>query len=357
MGNAVSASFEQLKKELLDAIKNKQTASVTLLTTFQQEGERVLLRQDILASLRFDEIHARSSRIVQPNLCTYEWIFEKDPARKQKVKYMRWLEDEHGVYWVTGKAGSGKSTLMKHISMHKDTQKALERWSNGRRLLVASYYFWCLGTPMQKSYEGLLQSILYDILRQCPDLIQAVCDDRWMDVTTGRYRNTIPWTLPELRACIEKLIDSKLESGQTLCFCLFIDGLDEYEGDPEEVVHLVSRLAQADNIKVCASSRPWEVFKQSFPLSTITNNTLVLHDHTSKDIAKVVHQELDRFVASRPAEAEEMQKLVADVIKKAQGVFLWVILVIKKELLQGFRYADSIMSLRERLNNVPAGMC
>lgn len=42
----------------------------------------------------------------------------------------QWLESGSGVYWVCGKAGSGKSTLMKHIFFHRDVPKLLQRWLN-----------------------------------------------------------------------------------------------------------------------------------------------------------------------------------------------------------------------------------
>jgi hypothetical protein len=46
------------------------------------------------------------------------------------------------------------------------------------------------------------------------------------------------------------------QSVKQLKLCLFIDGLDEYEGDPTDIADIFTDLAESDNIKVCLSSRP-----------------------------------------------------------------------------------------------------
>lgn len=35
--------------------------------------------------------------------------------------FVAWLEEGDGLYWIAGKAGSGKSTLMKYIASHPST--------------------------------------------------------------------------------------------------------------------------------------------------------------------------------------------------------------------------------------------
>jgi hypothetical protein len=39
-------------------------------------------------------------------------------------------------------------------------------------------------------------------------------------------------------------------------FCLFIDGLDEYQGDYDDLLDLLFQLQQPDHVKSCVSSRP-----------------------------------------------------------------------------------------------------
>lgn len=96
---------------------------------------------------------------------------DDDPA---KHRFFNWLKTGDGIFWVSDKAGSDKSTLMKFLADHETTQTMLEEWAKPFKLLTARHYFWAAGTHMQKSHEGLLKT-LYDILCACPSLLPAAC--------------------------------------------------------------------------------------------------------------------------------------------------------------------------------------
>ena len=52
------------------------------------------------------------------------------------MQFLQWLLLPNDIFWVGGKAGSGKSTLMKFLCGHHDEQAGLQRDWN---LLIASY--------------------------------------------------------------------------------------------------------------------------------------------------------------------------------------------------------------------------
>ncbi|KAK3386184.1 hypothetical protein B0H63DRAFT_560619 [Podospora didyma] len=85
-------------------------------------------------------------------------------------------------FWVTGKADSGKSTLMKFLASYSTTEQLLRGWSSPKETTIAAQYFWSTGTAMQKSWLCLLRSLLYDILRKVPLLIPTALPGRWADV-------------------------------------------------------------------------------------------------------------------------------------------------------------------------------
>jgi hypothetical protein len=76
-----------------------------------------------------------------------------------------WLKSGDGAFWITGKAGSGKSTIMKFIADHPETVRLAAEFASPKRAFIAAHYFWSPGMPMQRSIQGLLQSLLYDIFR------------------------------------------------------------------------------------------------------------------------------------------------------------------------------------------------
>jgi hypothetical protein len=138
-----------------------------------------------------------------------------------------------------------------------------------------------------------------------------------------------------------------------LNLCLLVDGLDEFEGDHEELAGIFSNLAESgpSNVKVCVASRPWVVFKDSFS----TCPSLQLHNLTFNDIERFVGEKFrmnnafDRLARRDPKAANA---LIRNVVEKADGVFLWVRIVVK-DILRGIRNLDNFSHLYARLNTLP----
>lgn len=70
-----------------------------------------------------------------------------------------------------------------------------------------------------------------------------------------------PWSLRYLMSSFKTLVQQAIIP---LKICLLIDGLDEFDGDHDEIADLFKDAAACHNIKVCLSSRPWVVFQESF---------------------------------------------------------------------------------------------
>jgi hypothetical protein len=325
--NALKAPQDEMLRHSAD------TESDSILTTLERllravsdEGKLVRTSQTILSSLRYNEMPFRHSQIPRKYGTTFAWIFEP-----RVTPFCKWLKHQNGIFWVGGKAGSGKSTLMKFICDEPKTKQILLNWAVDTRLLVASYFFWNAGYPMQRSQEGLLQSLLYEIMRQAPDLIPLACPRRWRDTNAIGDK----WTLEEL---VQTLDAAVVEAGSSTMFCFFVDGLDEFDGDHYELVKFFAGLTSLPNVKMCVSSRPWNVFTKAYGQS---NLSLAVQDLTKIDMDRYITGMLehdDRFVelAERDKRAWD---LVRDIRDRADGVFLWVFLVVRS-LLRGLTVDD-----------------
>ena len=130
------------------------------------------LFHELLQHLKFSEISVRQERVAEAHYQTFEWIFS-EPSQKiiKWHSFVDWLREDGHLYWITGKAGSGKSTLMKFILHDPRTRKHLQVWAKDSHLVVASYYFWLAGTEqLQHSQEGLLRTLLYQALIQLKEV-------------------------------------------------------------------------------------------------------------------------------------------------------------------------------------------
>jgi hypothetical protein len=152
----------------------------------------------------------RRAKIAEAHSATFGWVFKSHmlPSNdvQSRIRLRRWLRSKGGIFWVSGKAGLGKSTLMKWLYGEPRTSAELQKWAKGYKLVIASFYFWNPGTDMQKSQQGLLQLLLYELLSKCAELILALCLDRWsLSINANSVRPSSPWSYAELTAAFSWL--------------------------------------------------------------------------------------------------------------------------------------------------------
>ncbi|KAI1750291.1 hypothetical protein F4782DRAFT_548774 [Xylaria castorea] len=345
------STTRQLTKDDVDSI----VKGISNLS-FSGKDIAVLARQQtFLRSLDFVSRRYRHDDIPEAYKRTFEWILNPSwETGKGKEEHrsllIQWLRHSNGTFWLSGKAGSGKSTLMKYIANHDETRRSLEAWAGAKKLIIASHYFWNAGTNMQKSQTGLYRSLLYDLLRACPELIPRVCPSRWASTKIGMASiHSDNWSAEELLEAIQSLIRLPNSS---IRYCTFIDGVDEYDGDHFELCQLLKELSCSSNIKCCMSSRPWNVFEDALGADSIPR--LNLHQLTREDILVYAQSRLEehsRWNATYFPQ-DQMESVINSITERAQGVFLWVHLV-GKSLRDGLFDGDTIRDLQRRLDNLP----
>ena len=350
--------LNEMKSEILSAIQQSQSRKPPQNTSSDLPGQLETLaaraktlskEQHILSGLHFWAMRMREASITEAHERTFEWIFEDQPVSGPQVKFKEWLGHGNGIYWIAGKAGSGKSTLMKYLVSEPRTEAILQTWAGNEALVVAKFFFWNAGNDMQKSQEGLLRSLLHAVLSQCPQLTESVCPSRWR--SSDLYdTHSEPWTKHELIESFDLLSRVPELSSK---FCFFIDGLDEYQGDHFGLIQTVRRLATSSSIKICLSSRPWEEFTDAFGRDK--DRTIVLQDLTRRDIQLYVHDALKQHHHFAKLEEADPRwnELVEELENRAQGVFLWVTIVVRS-LLRGLTHADDVSDLQRRLREFPA---
>ena len=311
----------------------------------------------ILSSLLFPSISARYLQVAKAHQDTFQWIFG-DPRVDDSYhwsSFANWLQFENGIFWISGKAGSGKSTLMKFLSDHERTRQLLQLSPHPLSPEIASFYFWNSGTSEQKSLNGLLRTLLHDVLSKRRELIPIILPDQWKDeyVSPTEFYQRFQWDFGIMCEAFDIL---RAQDG--LCLCIFIDGLDEYEADTvgthADVVALFKTMVTSTNIKICASSRPWLVFEDAFSSAP----SLQIQNLSSNDINRYVEDKVYgnlRMVQLRDADPVNTDFLVEEIVSKASGVFLWVVLVVTS-LLDGLTNRDRISDLRRRLELLPADL-
>ncbi|GME60049.1 P-loop containing nucleoside triphosphate hydrolase [Neofusicoccum parvum] len=304
----------------------------------------------VLSFLDFEVMQNQEERIPAAHSRTFQWVF-KHPKRRQKSwsDFSAWLSSDSSIYWITGKAGAGKSTLMKFINASTRTQSLVERGLQERfsHFIFANHYFCNSGAELQMSQQGLLRTLIYQIIQQKPSLARTGFPEE-----SELHQLFSLWTSKSITlAKLQRALDLMVKSTPEVCFVLFIDGLDEFTGDHSTLIEFVKRLSNNPNVKICVASRPWPVFEDAFQ----TGPNLRIEDLTYRDIVAFVEskfKESKGHAEMQVESPERAQELMRDIAVKASGVFLWVSLVVDC-LIQGLADGEKVSVLYRRLNGMP----
>ena len=345
--------LEHMSKQL-DSIFALQTSSRAL----NDETQLAAARQSILDSLYFPQIHERRDHILQAHHGTYQWILEPNLGGRQRWDdFISWLRASPGnnrIYWVSGKIGAGKSTLLHYIDSNRSLFQHALPWAKEGAVVRASCFFWNAGNKLQKSTIGLLRTLLTQLFEQTPSLVPKVVQLKKWQIALIGGNHAIDWTESELKDCLREYILNVTKRKRVF---LLVDGLDEFEGSDEareDLIEFLIALAANEKVKLCLSSRRWNIFQDAFESCP----RLKLEDLTYDDICTYIHNQLggnQRFRRLMQYEKLATELLVNDLIVKAAGVFLWVRLVVK-QLLNGLRDGDNIRALLQRVEEVPADL-
>lgn len=344
-------------EELMGAVKGAMYQPGQPLPSTEKVSREVreTAQKKILVSLWFSTMQDREDTIHEVYSKTYKWLF-CDPVAEQKPwdNFRNFLSDDADIYWITGKAGSGKSTLTKFATHHRETSEALLRWAAGKPLNMACFYFYYKGTELEKSEAGVLRSLLHQILFKRRELIEFAFPERFgafcLSQNGGSSFEPTYW---ELKRALEALLKSR----QNERFFFSVDGLDEYDASNHrmgELVDVFKALSNFPNVKFLLTSRPWVVFEErlaGYP-------RLRLHELTRPDIASFVDQRISEHQSSRTMTSDDasvISSLKGEIVENSAGIFLWVYLVVRS-LLEGFNNGDSVDELRERILELPTDL-
>jgi len=337
----------QAKTSITDAMQGLKNSQDQHYGKQEQENRRQQQRERFLDSLTFEEINRRSNEVSPSYPKTFEWVFDEDGTYRRD-SFAKWLKGTEKVYWINGKAGSGKSTLMKFVANDMRTEMLLKQWSPDKEVLIVTFYLWLSGTMMQRSLKGLLCSVARQIARSDEDLPNRLIN---IDDKLLLKRSVDDWSCEGLRQLLRTLLRRMSRP-----VCIFVDGLDEFDqGDNiDELLNLIQELSMTINVKVCVSSRP-EIYLEK---RLLQYRQVRLQDLTAQDIEICIREKLEdvREKCSLASFNREYFNQVVQVIKeKSDGVFLWVHYAINTTL-RGMRNGDDFGVLLARVESLPGEM-
>jgi hypothetical protein len=274
--------------------------------------EKSGLSPDCLESLVFPEMDSRSTQIQTAAAGTCEWLL-------RHKAYGSWASNNRNPLCIKGKPGSGKSTLIRYA---RSRTEGLPR--SGDEPLVLSFFFHGRGTELQKTPSGLFRSLLCQLNEKLPKALDGFeATFKKKTAAADKYGEEWQWVQEEL----QELFESSLSEALKTCpVWLFVDALDECGED--NAVELAKRFKSLNwnvrdypkRLRICFTCRHYP------NLDLIDVSEIHMEHENSTDISTFVQKELHWF-------RERWDSTIPDLVtSRANGVFLWAVLVVKKVL-------------------------
>jgi len=312
-----------------------------------------------LAALAYHDMNAKRNRLAAKLAETkaehFEWIWDVrvpglgndediiDPtraiwSRKDPPGFVSWLASESPIFWISGKPASGKSTLMKFISGKKRCVEILES-ATGRQWHTIDFFFdYRLHKLEANTVEGMFKSLLSQLIERSSAISQHIASSSFGRSLHVPYHEV---SLDELR----KEIGSAIAS--TDCHvCIFVDGLDEFEGSFRVLIGYLKSLADGERVKICLAIRPEVELKHALTATP----SIRMQDYNISSIRAYVKDSLLQYAHYLPEAI--FQRLIDRIGQDSDGVILWSQLVCG-DVVQGMLGHETDIELHERISTFP----
>ena len=289
-------------------------------------------REQCLRSLSFPEMRYRRSDISSPIPDTCDWILEDKfytqwtatpPNRSGTDEFHTGDKSGPDLLFISGKPGSGKSTLMKKLfEIHTKRQKTLDGTCLG-------FFFNARGAVLERSPLGLYRSLLFQLVLSNPIAFRIIFptlrEKEAMREPSEKEAmsksSEFEWHHSEISEQLYKILNDE----RVRNVIIFVDGMDECE-DNDAARDIVTSFEHSlqisqktvSNLRICLSSRPYRQIRPKWAPE------LKIEARNSSDIALYVDREL---VLPNYGDIGEIK---TQTVGKASGVFLWVVLVVKR---------------------------
>jgi hypothetical protein len=283
-------------------------------------------RQQQLANL-----HAREA--------TLDWVWESD--------FSAWLKMDSPLFWISGNPASGKSTLMNYLASAQQTKALLEEGFDGKWTCINHFFDFRAGAGIANNFEGLLRSLLFQFLKEIPDVVFAGASLQALGSLSRksqkRYFNQLG--IGGIRQILIQAVQQI--KGRMM---ILLDGLDEYAGEKVDLIVFINELCTKD-LKICLASRP----EPPFPDAFCNIPSFEMHRLNRKGIhAFITQTTYDMFPQYRLVNQPQIENLAQKITELSQGVFLWAQFAVY-ELVKGFNRGEEPGSrpLWQRLEEMP----
>jgi len=249
-----------------------------------------------------------------------EWI-------TQRTAYHRWAEDEHPdsrVYWMTAKAGAGKSVLCAYLI----------KLLRSRRYCPA-FFFFGHEKKTKPSVSTFLRSSAAQFASSNPEILEHMCKICTRNPELAEADASKVWRKLFIECILKHRPDQRLY--------WMIDGLDECNGE-RDLVNFIMQAARTGKFRIFVTSRKTP---DAYDLPISPRNEF----YADKIDETTTNSDIELFLDQNAAQLalRDASSIYKQVLKKADGCFLWTRLVLRE-----LRQALTRTAMQDILDEVPS---
>lgn len=275
-------------------------------------------------------MHSRSEQLSIPQipLQSFEWIWE--------TPFLSWLSSSDTFFWISGKPGSGKSTLMQHLAKSGRALRVLN--NGGRNYVILRFFFdYRAGSMEANSPIGVLKMFLSQLCARSVLLERKLAEENaetFIETAGVSY-------LLDLLAEASRLLGSEL--------CAFVDGLDEYYGSYTDLGNILAQVQDRTGMKLCVASRSEQTFLDLFK----GRPSIRMQDHNAASIRTYIDHAIRKGLENMAQVDMVFDRHMREQLqRRAQGVIIWARLAVD-ELLRAAYDDTPRETLEEILERLP----
>lgn len=229
--------------------------------------------------------------------------------------FKTWLQKSSGILWLQGKAGSGKSTLLRFVA-----QQLLDKPTYFGLDSAVSLYFFSFSHGEARSTWKEIVNILQNFLLDCLQQGQIGHSPKG-SAHSSEVKNTEAQSIRNRKPPFE--LSKRLSTARYALFprptAIFIDGLDGHEECAAVTTYIgaiISQLPVFYSLRVFISSRRTPQLGEVARIRLEDNNTADIRSYCQSRLMTndLVYRDF----------------LAQEIVNRANGVFLWVKLVVSQ---------------------------
>ncbi|KAI9769862.1 MAG: hypothetical protein M1839_003581 [Geoglossum umbratile] len=326
------------------------------VTELNEKVTNIMLAMDeskAVAKEEKDKKHQDNvKKVLQPSVRAQDWYDKINKSRvpgtgdwvRDEGLFKSWVDKTFPVLWISGTPGAGKSYLSSNIItfLREQHPQSIQHPSH----TSVAYYFFKDDNPKTRSFSQALRDIAYQICQNDPVYAKHV--------TTQCDSPAEIDSIESIWRCFFKgffLQENGLDSSAYILF----DGIDEaYDAERQTFLQLIKDLNEGigrSGMQLVMVGRPHltDVISDAYEAEVPTIHVTSVKN--SDDIVHYIQNSIHKSAMLKRVPKELRAEIVDKLSSGAQGMFLWVDLMLK-ELMKKRTPA----SLRKSLQEAPKGI-